>query len=169
MIASGKHVILRDSVPSDVDNYVRWWTQDEWAKLDEPWVNTSNPISRRDVAKYRKSCLKSCASEKPSPRVCADIETVDGVPIGWVRCYSSKESRNEWYLEIAIGEETYWERGLGTEALRLWVDYLFANSDFHRLALFTYSLNPAGEGGGEGGVRARGNPARGERVGGRAP
>ena len=32
-------------------------------------------------------------------------------------------------------------RGLGTEALALWVDYLFANSSVHRLGLDSWSFN----------------------------
>jgi RimJ/RimL family protein N-acetyltransferase len=32
-------------------------------------------------------------------------------------------------------------KGHGTEALRLWVDYLFLNSEIHRLGFDTYSFN----------------------------
>jgi len=38
--------------------------------------------------------------------------------------------------------QTIIDAGCGTEALQLWVDYLFSNSDVHRTALATYSLNP---------------------------
>jgi RimJ/RimL family protein N-acetyltransferase len=51
-------------------------------------------------------------------------------------------SPETWTIGIDICEDEYLERGLGTEALRLWVDYLFANSTVHRIGLDTWSFNP---------------------------
>ncbi len=42
---------------------------------------------------------------------------------------------------IDICEDEYLGRGIGTQALGLWVDYLFENSDVHRIGLDTWSFN----------------------------
>lgn len=43
---------------------------------------------------------------------------------------------------IHIAEHDYWGRGLGTEALALWVDYLFQAWGLHRLGMTTWFGNP---------------------------
>ena len=66
----------------------------------------------------------------------------DGTALGKVNRYSRGSQKHEWCVGIDICEDDYLNRGLGTEALRLWIDYLFANSEIHRLALETWSFNP---------------------------
>jgi RimJ/RimL family protein N-acetyltransferase len=70
------------------------------------------------------------------------IALLDERPIGWVNRYGEKRFPDTWMVGIDICEDDYLEKGLGTEALRLWVDYLFANSTVHRIGLDTWSFNP---------------------------
>jgi RimJ/RimL family protein N-acetyltransferase len=62
-------------------------------------------------------------------------------PLGWVSRYANDRFPNVWFVGINICEDAVLNRGLGTEALALWVDYLFANSSIHRLGLDTWSFN----------------------------
>jgi len=72
----------------------------------------------------------------------AVIATPDNTPLGWVSRYGEKDNPHVWFVGIDICEDTYLNLGLGTEALRLWVDHLFAISDVHKLGLDTWSFNP---------------------------
>jgi RimJ/RimL family protein N-acetyltransferase len=70
------------------------------------------------------------------------IETRGGTAIGTVTRYWADE-RTAW-LEVGVGiyEARYWGRGYGTEALALWVDYLFETLPICRIGLRTWSGNP---------------------------
>ena len=46
------------------------------------------------------------------------------------------------FVGIDICEDAYLNRGLGTEALRLWVNHIFSTSDVHKIGLETWSFNP---------------------------
>ena len=142
MIASGQQVILRDRLPSDVDSFIHWRTHGEWRKLDAPWEGAHDYLGAEEEAKLRERFLEMCAKDPPVPRGLAAIATLDGTPLGWVNRYHAKGSPDEWYVGIGIAEDAHWDKGLGTESLWLWVDYLFANSDFHRIGLTTWSFNP---------------------------
>ena len=43
-----------------------------------------------------------------------------------------------------IGDKTEWGKGYGTQAIRLFVDYLFKEVNLHRVFLRVYETNPAG-------------------------
>jgi RimJ/RimL family protein N-acetyltransferase len=139
---SGKGVVLRDVFPSDVDTYIRWMTHGEWREYDAPWESMHAFATAEKESEFRKRFLERCGNEPQDPRLRAVITTLGGEALGWVNRYSSKNPPDEWYVGICIAEDEYLNRGIGTQALSLWVDHLFASSDFHRLGLTTWSLNP---------------------------
>lgn len=132
VIASGKTVILRDRLPSDASSWVHWMTHGEWREYDAPWEGTDG-IARK--------FLESCVKNVPLPRNYAMICTKENKPLGWVNRYSDKRFLDVWSVGINICEDEYLNKGIGTEALGLWIGYLFSNSDIHRIALATYSFN----------------------------
>jgi RimJ/RimL family protein N-acetyltransferase len=142
VIASGSKVILRDRIPSEVDRWIYWQTHGEWRTTDAPWESLPEALTPEDEAKLREGFLRFCGKDLPTPRSLAAIAAPDGRPLGWVSRYSPEGTPEEWYVGINICEDDYLNQGIGTEALWLWVDYLFANSDVHRIALHTWSLNP---------------------------
>jgi len=143
VLASGGKIILRDRVPSDVDRWIYWRTHGEWRTCEPPWHGLDREsLPPEEEAKLRERFLEFCAKEKPVPRTLAAIAMPDGTPIGWVNRYADEKTPDERYVGIGIAEDEYLNQGMGTEALWLWVDYLFANSDFPRMGLGTWSLNP---------------------------
>ena len=140
VFASGDRVILRDRVPADADSYVRWQTHGEWRRYDAPWEDF--PTTAEAIATFRKRFLETCEQEPPMPRKRATIVTKENKPLGWVSRYGEKKNPHVWLVGIDICRDTCLNRGLGTEALRLWVDYVFAISDVHKLGLDTWSFNP---------------------------
>jgi RimJ/RimL family protein N-acetyltransferase len=47
-------------------------------------------------------------------------------------------------IGIVIGEKDFWNKGFGTEAMRLMVDYGFSTLNLNRIHLHVYETNPRG-------------------------
>lgn len=141
IIASGKRVILRDRLPSDVGSYLHWQTHGEWRLYDAPWENEDVPRTAEEEDVFRERFLEKCRQEPSAPRKRATVATLKGEPLGWVNRYGDKRFSEAYRVGIDICEDAYLNQGIGTEALGLWVDYLFANSDVHRIGLDTWSFN----------------------------
>jgi RimJ/RimL family protein N-acetyltransferase len=136
VIARGEKVLLRAPEPADLPLHLRWMSEGQWLDFDAPWED------RGEREAQRERFLKHCADEA-QPRRYAIIETLDDTPIGYVIRYLRRAGMEDcWFLGIAICEDAYLDRGFGREALRLWISYLFENSQVHKLALDTWSLNP---------------------------
>lgn len=142
ILTTGMHVLLRDRVTEDVETYLRWMTSGAWRHLDAPWEGVRESMDEKTTNEMREKILKLYEQELPQPRAFAFVVTRDGRPIGTVNRYKRGSQRGEWCLGISICEDDHLNRGLGTEALTLWVDYLFGHSDIHRLAIETWSFNP---------------------------
>ncbi len=138
---SGNRVFLREFVPSDLDAFVRWHTQGEWRQFDAPWEESQQSLTESQQTKVRQRFLEACAEETLAPRKSAIITTRKGEPIGWVIRHAQERFHDAWMVGIDICEDRFLNGGLGTEALRLWVDYLFANSNIERIGLDTWSFN----------------------------
>jgi RimJ/RimL family protein N-acetyltransferase len=141
IIASSKHINLRDKLLSDLDFLVFVETRGQWRDYDAPWEGIRNSITPEEERKYREDFLAKMEDERPVPRKTAVIATTEGKPIGIVTRYTQHVHEKVWFIGIDIFEDKYLNRGFGTEAIRLWVDYLFGNSDIHRISLDTWSFN----------------------------
>lgn len=137
-ITSGNLVILRGWLANDCDHFVRWWIHGEWQRFDAPWEGIAED-EKHDREWFMGQLNRG---DKSWLNKRAVITTLDNIPLGWVSRYAEKMNPHVWFVGIDICEDTYFDRGLGTEALRLWVDHLFAISDIHKLGLDTWSFNP---------------------------
>jgi RimJ/RimL family protein N-acetyltransferase len=140
-LATGQLVILRDRIASDVDVFLHWRTHGEWRLWDAPWEGGGDALTPEGELEYRELFASRLEEDAPSPRQRAVITTANGKPLGWVNRYAPEHSPEDWHLGIDICEDEYLNRGFGTEALWLWLDYLFGNSDVHRISLGTWSFN----------------------------
>ena len=142
IVAVGKKVILRDRRASDVDRFVYWQTHGEWRLLDAPWETLREHLAPDEEAKIRQNFSESCSEAPPTPRKRAMIVTADDRLIGFVNRYPHERFPDLFLLGIRIGEDDFLSRGYGTEALQLWVEYMFDNSAVHRIGAATWSFNP---------------------------
>lgn len=142
ILITGRHVLLRDRLPTDVDAFLRWQIQGQWRLLDAPWGGVRTTYTEAEEAQYRQRFLEELVKDLPSPRKRAVITLLDERPVGWVIRYGEERFPDTWMIGIDICEDEHLDRGLGTKALRLWVDYLFTNSSIHRIGLDTWSFNP---------------------------
>jgi RimJ/RimL family protein N-acetyltransferase len=137
IIAKGDLVMLRTNIETDRDHYQRWQNQGEWRSLDAPWAKFNAKQKQNDSERKKQPSNNDSAG----PQKMAVIATLENKPLGWVNRYG-KDNPLIWYVGIDICEDDYLNRGYGTEALKLWINYLFANSDYHKLCLDTWSFNP---------------------------
>ena len=69
------------------------------------------------------------------------IETLTGELIGDLELDHICWTRREAELRIRIGEKKYWGQGLGSEALRLILNYIFVEKQFNQIYLRVYDFN----------------------------
>ncbi len=156
----GREVLLRDLEPGDADRLA------DLMGLERPWRRTNGPYFGRpgraelqeEIVRYRqlattdhdqlpdpRSMLAIAVPADPAPP--ADpAESGDlaggGLLVGLVTWYWESHATDWRRMGIAIHDEAYWGRGLGTEAMALWTSYLFDHTDALRLDFATYSGNP---------------------------
>ena len=147
-----ENIILRDMIETDIDDYVRWFTTEtEWTKWDAPWehAETEEEKQRAEWMAYYKSVTELSADEI---RWRFEIE-YNGRHVGWVSSYLIDEE-HEWIaasavqdgqkvhraIGIDICEKDIWGKGIGTAALRAFIQYC-ADSGCEELYTQTWSGN----------------------------
>jgi tRNA (cmo5U34)-methyltransferase len=143
IIAHGYLTILRGWLASDIDPFIRWLTQGEWRLLDAPWEGFRSASTAEEEKRDREWFMKQLnGGDKSWFDNRAVIATPNNIPLGWVNRYGEKDNPHVCFVGIDICEDAYLNRGLGTEALQLWVDHIFSTSDVHKIGLETWSFNP---------------------------
>lgn len=133
MIIKGKNITLRPVRLEDAARFVKWF--------NDPDVNKFMNYRGLTLAfekKYIKNRLKS--KTKDTLHFC--IDTVDGIHIGSCGLESISKAHKRATFGIIIGNKKYWNKGLGTEAARLIIDYGFKKLKLHRIDLDVYAYNP---------------------------
>jgi RimJ/RimL family protein N-acetyltransferase len=142
----GKRIVLRDPRPEDVEARVRWETVEiEWQNWDAPWEGPPptpvEALTEARVKKYAAGIAASIAQPLPSPRKRLWVERIGGPLLGWVNQYHYDPEARVIHVGICIGESAYWNQGLGTETLPLWIDHLVKELDLTCVRTATWSGN----------------------------
>jgi len=133
----GKSVNLRTTLSNDIDNYIRWNDLSlKYNQFDAPWFNED--ISA--IVIHRREYINK---ELIPPYKHLEVVTRKHVHIGWVCVYYDKKDPHMTEIGIDLPEESYWGKGLGTEALTLWINYLFDEFKLTRIGFFTWDGNTA--------------------------
>ncbi len=138
IIKSSETIILRDAQKSDIEDYVRWMEEGEWKEYDAPWEKRITDLPPEEI---KVRFINLYLSEREEPRRRVIIATKYNKPIGWMNRYFKERYEDTWLIGIDICDDDRLNRGLGTEALRLWIDYLFTHSQIKYIGLKTYSFN----------------------------
>jgi RimJ/RimL family protein N-acetyltransferase len=134
----GQRIILRRDDPrdSDHDNLFRWLNMEEWKYYDQP-DQPFQPISREGFDKQMKK-----QSDHPSSSSKGWwIDTVEGQLIGSINYYNWDQEEGSASIGICIPEEENWGKGYGTEALRLFLDFLFDSLGLDTVRTATWTGN----------------------------
>ncbi|MCL6458114.1 MAG: GNAT family N-acetyltransferase [Gorillibacterium sp.] len=136
----GKKVILRDMTEVDVEKmYYHQYEAEDREHLN--WNGPYQPLTHIPfsdfLAKY-KNHLDVTAADLPRSMLVIEI---DGKLAGNVGRYWVSEETNWFEIGIVIYDSSKWSGGYGTEAFRMWMDYLFNHVDTVRLGIGTWSGN----------------------------
>ena len=142
MKIKGQRVILRDDHrDSDSDDFFRWLNIEEWKYYDQP-DQPFQPISREEFDKRaKKNREKSDKRNKKDRPTSWHIDTLDGQHIGWVNTYNWDQEEKSVFIGICIPEEGHWGKGHGTEAVSLFLNYLFDSFGLHTIQAATWTGN----------------------------
>lgn len=138
-------VTLRDMTPSDIRDYVRWFTVcTSWMETDAPWENAvSTP--EEELAGWKE--YYEAIRDLPADDVRWKFEIDwNGRHVGWVCAYTDLEYVENPHMIPAVGidipEADCRGQGVGTEALRQFVRYL-GDKGYPRVYTQTWSGNTA--------------------------
>lgn len=133
MILKGKKVILRPIKMSDAPRFVKWFNDPDVHKF----------LNYRSLTlKQEKQFIAERIKHKPKDRLQLCIDAVDGTHVGTVALEGISHEQKRAGFGIVIGDKRYWNKGLGTEATKIILDYGFKKLKLHRIELDVYSYNP---------------------------
>ena len=129
----GKKTFLRPLEPEDIKLYYKWYND----QTVNYWANGAWPLSTmlsEEVIEERfflpqKDCGRFI------------ILNEEQKPIGTIGYRDVNIPARSAVLFIIIGEQEYWEKGYGTDALRVLAEYLFFQWNFNRLSLDLWDGN----------------------------
>lgn len=127
-------MLLRHKRAADAPDDYRWRTDPEVTRYDGTAPLT---ISYADFLGLHAAEL----SYSDHRRQVFAIDTHDGLHIGNLMYYNADAGRGEAEIGVSIGEVAFRGQGYGTEALVVFVDYLWTARQFQRLVLHTYEWN----------------------------
>lgn len=139
---AGKRILLRDWEEKDLPPYWHWRQPGHvWQQFDGPYYQETAEEIKAGFEKLEKQVAERNFPEPRTRLVIADKAT--DLLIGVVSSYWESIETQWLCAGISLYDEKTWGRGLGKEALGLWVGYLFrARPGLARLDLRTWSGNP---------------------------
>ena len=134
----GERVALGPSSRDQIDLWLRWYNDLEVTRT----LGNSRVVTREMEERFYEETL----SEKQQGRTVgfAIYELETGRPIGTCSLREIDHLNGTATFGIAIGEKDCWNRGYGTEATRLTLDYAFHALGLHNVLLQVYANNLRG-------------------------
>jgi RimJ/RimL family protein N-acetyltransferase len=134
LIAEGTLIRLRRKRLEDAEDDYNWRCDPELARFD-----AAAPL-RSSFNDFFTTFRDELRLPSPFRRVLA-VEDLNGHHIGNVMYYNIDERRGEAELGITIGDKRYWNQGYGTDIVRTFLTYLFAEVHMRRIYLNTLDWN----------------------------
>ncbi|WP_106766673.1 GNAT family N-acetyltransferase [Paenibacillus faecalis] len=134
----GQRVVLRTRAVEDMPvlyDLIYGCEQPEWKKFDAPYF----PHEHLTYEQFLKQWGTDFTSDKlPNDLL---IEADDQI-VGTVTYYWEYKPTRWLEAGIVIYSPDHWSGGYGTDALSLWVDFLFEHLEIGRVGITTWSGNP---------------------------
>ncbi len=129
----GSKVRLRPLRSDDVRLFAEWLRDPE---VSHHLGRTSFPRTEADERRW----VEKVAADEAN-HVFA-IEALSGAVIGSIGLHNLDWGRRQAELGIVIGERRYWDRGLGTDAVRALLGFAFDEMGLGRISLTVFDDNP---------------------------
>ncbi|PID31073.1 MAG: hypothetical protein CR982_00465 [Candidatus Cloacimonadota bacterium] len=132
---------LREFTLEDLPSYEMYLRpENKWQEYDAPYLPDDSEQEIKDCISNVKNKLENNQKPFSGRKVIADIET--NKLIGTVNCYWKSKETN--WIEVGIGiyDENLWNKGIGYQALKLWINEVFIDHpELVRIGLSTWSGN----------------------------
>jgi len=135
---------IKDNIPGDKVILIPMKRKD--VRLIHKWANQPEVIplwnGRQKTLKETKDDWRPhyFSDRDPYSGRCFVI-VLDGSPIGMIVHNRIDKDNRSTDIDIIIGPTTLWDKGLGTDALKTFLSYLFKRFRLNRIWLATYSHN----------------------------
>lgn len=130
----GKLAVLKPLEWEDLELLHKWYLNPEviyWASGAHPdTFYTRYELEERYEREARSDNIKRFM-----------IETADGEQVGLVTSKVQDKQVRSATVGILIGEREYWNQGIGTDAMKAFLQYLFDYWNFNRVELETWDGN----------------------------
>lgn len=131
-------IMLREATWNDI-NELYYWKYEEKEQEAKKWNGPYIPERKITRREYRRSWEHNNEILPGIPDTLV-ILAGDHV-IGTVGSYWVDRNTNWLETGIVIYDKQYWNGGYGSEAYRVWIDFLFRSTTLHRLGMSTWSGN----------------------------
>ena len=140
MAESKVHTFIRGEIidllplnPDHVALYSKWENNPKVRK----YVRTEFPVTVEESKKYLES-----GETKTRSRIMFEIwYRKDQKPIGYCQIDDISWVDHRANLGLVIGERDYWGKGIGTETIKLLIEYGFNELNFHKIAAESFAPN----------------------------
>jgi RimJ/RimL family protein N-acetyltransferase len=130
----GEHVYLRPAERTDIDLFVRWFSDAETTR----YLAMRAPISKAMEERWFESMLEEQGKKGYHFVICL---LADDRPIGTAGFHHVNQEDGHASFGISIGEKEEWSKGYGTDALRAICAFGFAQLRLERIELDVYEPN----------------------------
>lgn len=134
----GRKIELIENTEEHLDK-LYYWRFEEKDQEAKKWNGPYIPEQQMTKEEHRKYWLNEdeIAAEVPASL----LIRAEGKVIGYVGAYWIDKNTNWLETGIVIYDKGYWNGGYGSEAYKLWIDFLFKSTGLHRLGMSTWSGN----------------------------
>ncbi len=131
----GERVRLRAIERSDIPTFVRWFNDAEVRHTTDLF----EPMSTAAEERWFERRL-----EAEGEYLYSFEGLVDGkwMQLGTIGLHQANWRNLSAMLGIVLGEKEHWDKGFGTEAVGLILDFAFRELNLHRVELDVYAFNP---------------------------
>ena len=130
----GEQVYLRPAERTDLDAFVRWFSDAETTR----YLAIRAPFSRAMEEKWFEGMLEEQGKRSYHFVICL---LADDRPIGTAGFHHVNQEDGHASFGISIGEKAEWSKGYGTDALRAICDFGFGQLRLERIELDVYEPN----------------------------
>ena len=136
VVRTGEIAQLRKHQAADVEDFMRWYTDPEIARLLR---HDLRPLTASQARGYFMSIVLPASA---AGTAWAIHDRVSGNLIGTTAVTQIDFDRMSCLFRIVIGEKQAWGHGFGTDATRLVVDEVFDSLRLDRIKLEVFDHNP---------------------------